>query len=166
MTEDKELTPEELQAELDTVRDALKKANAESAGRRKELEKIAAEEEERKQTTLSGTNELLAEITAIKAKNDAFQAELKAERIRIAIITEATALGFANPEHAFALVVKDEVKIVDGTVTGYEKSLKALVESGALAMKDQKRSDSLGTPLGGGKPATGAEKQETPIVRF
>ena len=166
MSEDKELTPEELQAELDKVRDALKRANAESADRRKQLERIETEKADKDKAALSETEKLQSEMKAMQTKNDAFQAELKAERIRIAIITEATALGFANPEHAFALVDKSEVVITDGTVSGYEKSLKALVESGALTMKDQKRSDSLGTPGGKGKPATGADKQEAPIVRL
>ena len=159
----KERTLEELQAEIERVQDALKKANAESAGRRKELETIAAEKAEKDKAALSETEKLLASIKAGKEAHEALTSELKAERIRTAIITEATALGFANPEHAFALVVKDEVKIVDGTVTGFEKSLKALAESGSLTMKDQKRGDSLGTPLGKGKPASGAEKAPVTI---
>ena len=166
MSDDKELTPEELQAELDKVRDALKRANAESADRRKKLGDIEAWKAAQDKATLSETEKLQSEIKAGKDAHEALASELKAERIRIAIITEATAAGFANPEHAFALVDKSEVEITDGTVSGFEKSLRALVESGALAMKDQKRSDGLGTPLGKGKPATGADQQEAPIVRF
>ncbi len=166
MSDEKELTPEELKAELEKVQDALKRANAESADRRKQLEKIATEKAEKDKATLSDTEKLQSEIKAIKADHNDLTVQLKAERIRIAIITEATAAGFANPEHAFALIDKSEVKITDGTVSGFEKSLKALVESGALAMKDQRRGDSLGTPTGKGKPATGADQQEAPIVRF
>lgn len=166
MSDDKELTPEELKAELEKAKAQLKRVNAESAERRHELERLAKEKEEKDKATLSDTEKLQAEITEMKTKSDEFQAELKAERIRVAIITEAMALGFENPAHAFALVDKSEVVITDGTVSGFEKSLKALAESGSLAMKDQKRSDGLGTPGGKGKPPSGLDEQEAPIVRF
>ncbi len=160
---DKEPTPEELQKELDDVRDALKRANAESAGRRKELEKIEAEKAEKDKAALSETEKLLASIKAGKDAHEALASELKAERIRTAVITEATKLGFASPEDAMALIDLSEVGTTDGKVTGFEKSLKALAESGRLAMADQKRGDSLGTPLGKGKPADKADKEPVTI---
>ena len=166
MSEDKELTPEELKAELERVREALKAANAESAGRRKELERIAKEQEEADKAKLSETEKLQKELEEFRTKNEAFQAELRRERIHIAIVTEATALGFANPEHAYTLIDKSEIEVKDGTVSGFEKQLKALAESGSLAMKDQKKSDHLGTPPGRGKPPSGLDEQEAPIVRF
>ena len=159
MSDDKkELTPEELKAELDKVQDALKRANAESAGRRKELEKIAEEKAEKDKSDLSETEKLQAEIKAGKDAHEALTSELKAERIRTAVITEATKLGFATPEDAMSLIDLSSVETTDGKVTGFEKSLKALAESGRLTMADQKRGDSLGTPLGKGKPAEKAEK--------
>ena len=164
MTEVK--TPEEV-AELERLNAELKRENAERRTALEAFEKKQVKEKaDLEEKNLSDAEKAEARISALEAKDEASQAQLKAERIRIAIITEATALGFENPEHAFALVDKSEIKITDGTVSGFEKSLKALVESGALAMKDQKRGDSLGTPLGKGKPATGADQQEAPIVRF
>ena len=164
MTEVK--TPEEV-AELERLNAELKRENAERRTALETFEKKQVKEKaDLEQKNLSEAEKAEARISALEAKDEASQAQLKAERIRIAIITEATALGFANPEHAFALVDKSEVVITDGTVSGFEKSLKALVESGALQMKDQKRSDGLGTPGGKGKPATGADQQEAPIVRF
>ena len=166
MSDDKELTPEELQAELDKVRDALKRANAESADRRKKLGDIEAWKAAQDKATLSETEKLQSEIKAGKDAHEALASELKAERVRIAIVTEATKLGFVSPEDAMALIDLSAVEMTDGKVTGFEKSLKALAESGRLAMADQKRGDSLGTPTGKGKPATGADQQEAPIVRF
>ena len=160
-------TVDQIKAELERVNRALVMAKSEAGDSRKQLEKIATEKAEKDKATLSDTEKLQSEITAIKTESDAFQAQLKAERIRTAIITEATALGFANPEHAFVLIDKAEVEVTsEGAVTGFEKSLKALVESGSLAMADDKRSDGLGTPQGKGKPASGADQQEAPIVRF
>ena len=161
---DKELTPEELQAELDKVRDALKRANDESAGRRKELEKIAAEKAEKDKAALSETEKLQAEVKAGKDAHRVLTAQLDAERVRTAILAEATKLGFASPEDAKALTDLSSIEISDdGKVTGFEKSLKALAESGRLAMADQKRGDSLGTPLGKGKPVDKADKEPVTI---
>ena len=160
---DKEPTPEELKAELEKAQDQIKKVNAESAGRRKELEKIAAEKADKDKAALSDTEKLQSEIKTIKTQHEILTSKLEAERVRTAVITEATKLGFASPEDAMALIDLSEVGTTDGKVTGFEKSLKALAESGRLAMADQKRGDSLGTPLGKGKPASGAEKAPVQI---
>jgi hypothetical protein len=163
----KDMTPEELIAEVEGAREQLKKVNAESAGRRKELERIAAEEEEREKATLSETEKFQVEIKAISDAHRVLKAELDAERVRNAITTMAIELGFASPEDARALTDLSAIEVSkDGKVTGFEKSLKALAESGRLAMKDAKRSDGLGTPPSGGKPASGADKQEAPVIRL
>ena len=166
MTDEKKLTPEELQKELDDVRDALKKANAESAGRRKQLEKHDAEKEALKQKGLSESEKLLAQVKAVETQHAVLKAELSAERVRTAIIAEAMKLGFASPEDAMSLTNLADVEVTDGKVTGFEKSMKALADSGRLAMADQKRSDGLGTPTGKGKPASGADKQSVPVVNL
>lgn len=166
MSDDKKLTPEELQKELDDVRDALKKANAESAGRRKELEKIATEKAEKDKAALSEAEKFQVEIKAVSEAHKALKAELNAERVRTAIITKATELGFASPEDAMSLIDLSKVEVKDGKVSGFDKSLKALAESNRLAMKDDKRSDRLGTPTGKGKPASGKTEQEAPKIRI
>ena len=165
MTDEKK-TPEELQKELDAVQVRLKEVNAESAGRRKELEKIEAEKAERDKAALSDSEKLLAQVKAVETQHAVLKAELKAERVRTAIIAEAMKLGFASPEDAMSLTDLADVEVTDGKVSGFEKSLKALAESGRLAMSDQQRSDNLGTPKGKGRPASGADKQGAPIVRF
>ena len=159
------MSEEELKKELDAVRDALKKANDESAGRRKELEKIAADEAEKDKAALSDAEKLQAEIKAVKGQHDALAAELNAERIRTAILTKATELGFASPEDALLLINLADVEVKDGKVSGFEKSLTALAESNRLAMKDDKRSDNLGTPRGKGRPASSNVEQEPPKIR-
>ena len=164
MSDDK--TPEELQKELDEVRDALKKANAESKDRRLQLEKHEAEKEALKQKGLSDSEKLLAQVKANKAETDGLKADLKAERVRTAIIGKAIELGFASPEDAMSLTNLADVEVKDGKVSGFEKSLKALAESKRLAMKDDKRSDGVGTPQGRGKPASGVDKQSTPVVNL
>jgi len=70
MSEDKEPTPEELKAELEAVRDALKKVNAESAGRRKQLEAFEAEKKKLEDEKLSEAEKLQAQITATIDRSD------------------------------------------------------------------------------------------------
>ena len=162
---DKKKTPEELQKELNEVREALKKANAESKDRRLQLEKHEAEKEALKQKGLSESEKLLAQVKANKAETDGLKAELNAERVRTAILTKATDLGFASPEDALSLTNLADVEVKDGKVTGFEKSLVALAESKRLAMKDDKRSDRLGTPKGKGKPGSSNVEQAKPNIR-
>ena len=164
MTDEK--TAEELKAELGEVRDALKKANAESKDRRLQLEKHDAEKKALEDKNLSESEKLLAQVKANKAETDGLKADLKAERVRTAIIGKAIELGFASPEDAMSLTNLADVEVKDGKVTGFEKSLTALAESGRLTMKDDKRSDGLGTPTGRGKPASGADKQSAPVVNL
>ena len=163
MSEDKELTPEELKAKLEETQAQLKRVNAESAERRKKLEGFEAEKEALKQKGLSETEKLQAEIKAGREETKALKENLQAQRVRAAIWSETVNLGFANPDDAIALLDLSEVTETDGKVTGFEKSLKALAESGRLPMADQKKGDGLGTPAGKGKP-TGDKADEAPIT--
>ena len=161
-----EPTLEELKAELEKAQDQIKKVNAESAGRRKELEKIAAEKAEKDKAALSDAEKLQAEIKAVKAEVTKAKEDHRAVTIRAAIAAEANKLGFANPEDAWTLLDTSGVEMADdGKVTGFEKSLTALAESNRLAMKDDKRSDNLGTPRGKGKPASSTVEQAKPNNR-
>ena len=146
-----ELTVEELQAELEKAQGALKRANAESAGRRKDLEKYAEKEKSQAEANLSETEKLKAKIATIDAAHQKLEDKLRAQGIREAITLAATKLGFAAPGDAYALTDRSEV-VTDkaGKVTGFEKSLAALAESGRLTMNKQ-LGDGYGTPPSGGK---------------
>lgn len=163
----KEMTPEELITELEGARGQLKKVNAESADRRKRLEAFETEKRELADKNLSESEKLQAEVKAIKDDHQALQDQLHAERVRTAVLSEATKLGFANPEDAFSLTDLAQIEIVDGKVSGFKKSLEALAKSGRLVMaKETNRSDGLGTPPGRGKPTTsGATEQAVPKIR-
>jgi chromosome segregation ATPase len=163
-----EMTPEELVAELEGARSQLKKVNAESADRRKKLESLEKEKTDLADKTLSESEKFQAELKTIKADHQTLQEQLRAERVRTAILSEATKLNFANPEDAFSLIDLTTVEIADGEVSGFKKSLKALAESGRLVMESEtnkSRNDALGTPaVGKGKPKTGVEPA-TPKIR-
>ena len=172
MTEKKnasEMTPEELTEELEGARSQLKKVNAESADRRRKLEALEKEKKELADKSLSEMEKLQAEVATNKADHTALQDQLRVERVHTAVISEATKLGFANPEDAYSLIDTSKVEITDGKVSGFGESLKALAKSGRLVMgeeKDQRRSDGLGTPTGSkGKPTKKGAEQAVPKIR-
>ena len=162
----KKPTLEELSAALEAAKRTIKEVNAESAERRVKLKKLEEEKAEKDKAALSDAEKLQAEIKAVKDQHETLTAELQAERVRTAILAKATELGFASPEDALSLTNLADVEVKDGKVSGFEKSLKALAESKRLAMKDDKRSDGLGTPTGRGKPASGADEQSAPVVNL
>jgi len=164
MSDDKK-TPEELQKELDAVQARLKEVNAESKDRRLQLEKHEAEKKALEDKNLSDSEKLLAQVKAVETQHESLKAELKAERVRTAILTKATELGFASPEDALSLTNLADIEVKDGKVSGFDKSLVALAESGRLAMKDAQRSDGLGTPQGRGRPASSDVGQAKPNIR-
>lgn len=163
-----EPTRDELQAELDRVRDVLKKVNAESAGRRKKLEQLDAEQAAREKADLTQEERFKGEIETLQAAHNTLADQLKAERIRSAVIAKAQELGFATPGDAYALLDLSEVETSkDGKVTGFEKSLETLAESGRLSM--QKVGDGIGTPpkIGGKfKVKKEGAKQAEPHIRL
>jgi len=147
------------------VRAALKNVNSESAARRKKLEALEAQETERQNAALTETDRLKKELESERVTRQQLEAASKNDRIQAAVLLEAVKLGFEHPEDAARLVDLAAVEITEGKVTGYEKSLKALAESGRLPIKGQKVSPGLGTPKGGPK-ATGQPEQVIPKIRL
>ena len=163
-----QMTPEELVAEVEGARGQLKIVNAESAGRRKELEAFEKEKADKDKAALSETEKLQAEVKAARDEHKELEDQLRVERVRTAVIKNAIELGFANPEHALALIDLSEVDTTDGKVTGFEKSLKALAESGDLKMTKEDQRPGYGTPPGRGKPTkpSAADKDNLPPLRI
>lgn len=150
---DSQQTLEELQAELERTKAALKKANGESADRRKRLEEYESRDQSEAET-----------IKKITEERDGAIAALRTERIKNAVFGKASELGFEHPGDAFALVDLASVEVAeDGKVSGFEKSLEALAKSGRLKMK--KSGDNLGnktTPTRSGTPSTTNTNTQAP----
>lgn len=135
-------TIDELKAELDAIRKALKTANSEAADRRKKLDAFEQAEEQRKQAEMTEAQKAIDAKTkaeeAAKRVMQAADAKLK----RAAFMAEASKFGVTRPEDAYALALADGVEITvseDGEVSGVVEAVKALVEAGRL-------------PLTGGRP--------------
>lgn len=150
-------TIEAVTAELETVRKALKQANAESAQRRKRLEELEAEENKRKDAEKTELQKALDKAAALEAQL-AKQAEtVKQSTIQHAVEITAAKLGFADPGDALSLLDKSAVKLgEDGKVEGVEDALKDLLKRKpylAKAGPQQPETDSQKRPSGTQKSA-------------
>ena len=158
-------TADELKAELERVRKALKDANKEAADRRKKLEAYEAKEKEDAEKELSESQRLQKKLDEAEAARVALENKLRTSTINSAALAKASELGFDNPADALALTDLSPVEIADdGTVTGFEKALEALAKSGRLKMKSPAGAG-IGTPRGGLLPLNGQGKAEQTPVR-
>jgi hypothetical protein len=145
-------TPEEIRAELERTRDALKKANKEAAERRKKLDAYEKAEADRKTAELSETDRLKAERDDLSKSLTTAQADIRSERAAHAVELVALALDFHDPDDAMRPEVLAAVEFdEDGRVdrTSVEKALKALAKAKPhlVAQSDgQDRRNHDGTP--------------------
>jgi len=129
-----EPTVEALQAELSTAQSALKRVNAESAKRRKQLEAHAAEKAKRERAELSEVEKAQATAEEWEGKFDTLTSELNVAQMRAAFYDEADEqkLVFANPQakrDAFTLSDLSDVVMDEDGMTGMPEAIKALVKS-------------------------------------
>lgn len=126
----KPLTVDELQAELERTRAALKTANSESAARRKKLDELDAKEKKAQQAQLSEVEQIKAQLAEAQAAQKQAAQEIAAMRLRGAVEREAVKLGFKNPDDAYLLADMTGVEMDDaGKVSGVESALKELVKA-------------------------------------
>jgi hypothetical protein len=119
-------TPEE----IESLRAALKAANKESADRRKRLEALEADEAKRKEAELSEVEKADQRAKAAEAKAQGLEQRWRDGMLRSAVTVEASKLQFYDPEDAFRLADLTALTVnEDGTVTGVEDALKALVKA-------------------------------------
>ena len=116
-------------SELEDIRKALKKANAEAAANRKALQAYQDAEEKRKQSEMTEVERLNAKIAEMAAKDEATQQSLRETRLYAAIDLTANKLKFRKTEEARKLVNRDAIEYgEDGEWSGVEDALKALAK--------------------------------------
>ena len=132
------VTPaQDLAAELERTRAALKAANAESAARRKKLEAFEAFNLE--------LDRVKAELATTKAEAEQVKANARQTAMRHAVEAAAGALHFQDPADAMTLADLTAVQVDDaGTVTGAAEAVKALADKRPYLLKPA--GDALGTP--------------------
>jgi len=121
---------------LERTRAALKATNDESAGRRKKLEALEADEAKRKQAEMTETERLKAAAADEKVKREAAEEALKTERTRGAVLTAAAKANLADPEDAWRMIDQATLTVgADGAVTGADKAVEALAKAKPYLVK-------------------------------
>jgi len=155
------VTLEDLQAELEETRKALSKANRESAQRRKKLEEFESQEKERAEAELSEMEKLQRQIQQLNAEKELTQKQANEILVKSAVIAQAAALNFNDPEDAFALVDKSQFELDGGKVSGVKEALEELAKSKPYMLQTTRKP--VGTVTNPGDNVTG--KGETDAQR-
>jgi len=129
-----EPTLETLQAELAAAQAALKRVNAESAKRRKQLEAHEVAEAKRKEAELSEAEKAQQAAQDWESKYNTITAELDTARMRQSFYDEVDTqkLSFVNAQakkDAFALSDLSGVVMDEDELTGMPEAIKALAKS-------------------------------------
>lgn len=157
--------PEDVRKRYDDHQAGLKNALAQERLKTKDvpsmskrLKELEAKEKERQDAELSELDKATKIASDAQAERDAARQELTEERIRNAILAEAskpvygTKQRFADPSDAYQMIDLAEVTIEDGKVVGVAPLLQALAKSKAYLLdKGEGNGGGLGTPRGGGK---------------
>lgn len=177
--EQPEVTPvdtgtEDVKAELEKVRKALREANKEAADRRKKLDAFEAAEKERQAAQMTELEKAQAEIAeakrlAAEAEEARTAAEAKAQErlLKAAVIAEASKQGFNDPADAWLLVDRSKIEAgEDDSFKGLDKAIEAVLKAKPYLAKAEDR-PRIGTPRSqpnGGKPPE--PKAVKPIIRL
>lgn len=149
-SDDEQATAKE---ELERMRAALKKANAEARDYRLKAKQFEEAEEARKQAEMSELEK--AQAAAEKAKAEAASAaeQLRATQLRHAVEMTARELGFHDPADALALADLSGIELgEDGAAPGVEPALKALAKAKPHLIQQQR--SGVDPSPNGGNPAT------------
>jgi hypothetical protein len=146
-----EMTLAQLQAELETMRKALKAANSESATRRKKLEEIEAAESERKARDLTEAEKAVKRAELAEQRATQLENQWRTSTIRHAVEMTAGGLNFADPDDAFRLadLAGVEIDATTGKVIGVEDALKALAKAKPHLIKQSTTAGDINAQSGG-----------------
>jgi len=150
-----EMSAEQLKAELERIRGALKLANSESAARRKKLDEIEAAETKRKEQDLTEAQKVAKRAEEAEAKAKDLEQRYRTTTIRHAVEIAAVKLEFADPSDAYLLADLTGVELDDaGKVQGVDKVLKALAAAKPHLIKRQQAGDINAQNRGGAQAPT------------
>ena len=119
-----------LMAELESIRKALKAANAEAATRRKALEAFEQADEQRKLAEMTEVEKANARAKAAEERADTVERDAQRERLTHAVALKAQTLNFHDPADAMAFVASDTltVETVDDALAELAKTRPYLVK--------------------------------------
>ena len=128
----------ELAAELQRARDALRAANNEAAQRRKKLDEYEKAEQTRKDAELSEMDKLNKRLAEAETARQQALTTANDRLIKAAFVAEAAKHGVEYPEDAFLLADKTNVAVDDsGNVIGVAETVKSLVDGKRLPLRSR-----------------------------
>lgn len=128
----------ELAAELQRARDALRAANNEAAQRRKKLDEYEKAEQTRKDAELSEMDKLNKRLAEAETARQQALTTANDRLIKAAFVAEAAKHGVEYPEDAFFLADKSNVAVDDsGNVIGVAETVKSLVDGKRLPLRNR-----------------------------
>jgi len=130
LPEEQRLKIEEHTAGLKTALIKERKLNPESKKAVEELAKLKEAEEKRKQAEMTDLQKAQADKKAADERAVKLTQDLETERIKNAVLAEASKANFADPQDAYAMIDRTELEIdKDGKVSGVVEAIKALVKA-------------------------------------
>jgi DNA repair exonuclease SbcCD ATPase subunit len=153
-------TPEQLQAELEKTRTALKAANKEAADRRKRLAELETAETERKAAEMTEAQKLNAKLEKLEAEKNAALEKASNSLKRAAILSKAG--DFIDADDVVgALAGKLEINDA-GDVDGLDEALAALKKAKPHWLKAKQPGGRLspGNPGGATEGETDAQRRK------
>lgn len=141
--------------DLSKLKSALKKERLERKKAARELKQLQKKHEDatksKQEQEQSELDKAKGEAARLKDENDKLQAQMRTERIKSAVITRATELGFIKPSQAYKLVDLDEIDEEDGEVTGVDEALDELAKDNKHLLKSDDAGDKDAPDIGAGK---------------
>lgn len=135
------MSPEQLQAELERTRAALKTANKEAADRRKKLEEIESNEAKRKESELTEVQKAAKRAEEAEASLKQTKDRYRTNAIRNEIKLYAQNAGFVDTNDAIALADMSGVDFDEASdkVTGAKEAIDALAKAKPHLLKTAER---------------------------
>ena len=150
------MSPEQLQAELERTRAALKTANKEAADRRKKLEEIESNEAKRKESELTEVQKAAKRAEVAESDLKTVKERYRTNAIRNEIKLYAQNAGFVDTNDAIALVDMSGVDFDEATdkVSGAKEAIDALAKAKPHLLKAPERpqAPNINSTGGGAKP--------------
>ncbi len=156
------MSPEQLQAELERTRAALKTANKEAAERRKKLEEIESTEAKRKESELTEVQRAAKRAEEAEASLKQTKDRYRQNAIRNEIKLYAQNAGFVDTQDAIALADMSGVDFDEANdkVIGAKEAIDALAKAKPHLLKapDKPQAPNINSVGGGTKPPVTSEQ--------
>lgn len=153
------LTADELQKELENIRNALKAANKEAEARRKKLDDYEAKEKQESDAKLSEIDKIKKERDDAKLAADTALKTANERLIKSEILSKSN--KFIDPDVVYALVDRSKITVKDdGTIDGVDAAMAELEKAKPILLKSTRSNLGASNPGQAGANETMQQKHD------